>query len=95
MCCISPALGINGDGIYPGTRPSVGGPAVPSLVGIHNGCGLQLLSVYPELPEEGDPADLERAGVLGVWMSGQQFRDGKGQFLGELELPFDPMLLAT
>lgn len=90
MCCISPPLGINGDGIYPGTRPSVGGPAVPSLVGMHNGCGLQLLSVYPELPEEGDPADLERAGVLGVWMSGQQFRDGKGQSWESWSCPLTP-----
>lgn len=33
QCCILPALGINGDGIYAGTCPPMGGLEVPSLAG--------------------------------------------------------------
>lgn len=33
MCCIFSALGINGDGVYPGTCSPVGRPEVPSLAG--------------------------------------------------------------
>ena len=54
----------------------------------HDGCGLQLLSIHPAVPEEGDPGELGggRLGGRGIHVkpAGQRWNGmiQKGQFLG-------------